>query len=72
MRGRVAYARDAFDGLGLMDKIVNNNFDAHLAEVQAQERGPRRSTRAASSAAPPTRGRCARSMSRRSACAAPS
>jgi 5-methyltetrahydrofolate--homocysteine methyltransferase len=31
--GRVAYARDAFDGLGLMDKIVNDNFDAHLEEV---------------------------------------
>jgi len=32
--GRVAYARDAFDGLGLMDKIVNDNFDAHLEEVR--------------------------------------
>jgi 5-methyltetrahydrofolate--homocysteine methyltransferase len=32
--GRVAYARDAFDGLGLMDKIVNDNFDAHLVEVR--------------------------------------
>jgi 5-methyltetrahydrofolate--homocysteine methyltransferase len=37
--GRVAYARDAFDGLGLMDKIVNNNFDAHLAEVRRKSEG---------------------------------
>ena len=36
--GRVAYARDAFDGLDLMDKIVGNDFDGYLAEVQAQER----------------------------------
>ncbi|MGH7045047.1 MAG: methionine synthase [Stellaceae bacterium] len=34
--GRVAYARDAFDGLALMDKIVNGGFDAHLAEVRAR------------------------------------
>jgi len=32
--GRVAYARDAFDGLGLMEKIVSGGFDAHLAEIQ--------------------------------------
>jgi len=37
--GRVAYARDAFDGLGLMDKIVNGKFDAHLAEVQRKSEG---------------------------------
>src|SRR3954454_2197808 len=37
--GRVAYARDAFDGLGLMDKIVNNNFDAHLDEVRRKAEG---------------------------------
>ncbi len=37
--GRVAYARDAFDGLGLMDKIVNNNFDGHLAEVRRKSEG---------------------------------
>src|SRR5438067_12006327 len=37
--GRVAYARDAFDGLGLMDKIVNNNFDAHLDEVRRKSEG---------------------------------
>ncbi len=37
--GRVAYARDAFDGLGLMDKIVNGKFDAHLEEVRAKNEG---------------------------------
>ena len=37
--GRVAYARDAFDGLGLMDKIVTGKFDAHLAEVRAKNEG---------------------------------
>ncbi len=34
--GRVAYARDAFDGLGLMDKVVSGTFDAHLDEVRAK------------------------------------
>jgi 5-methyltetrahydrofolate--homocysteine methyltransferase len=37
--GRVAYARDAFDGLDLMDKVVNGRFDAHLAEAEAKNRG---------------------------------
>jgi 5-methyltetrahydrofolate--homocysteine methyltransferase len=37
--GRVAYARDAFDGLALMDKVVNGRFDAHLQEVAARNRG---------------------------------
>jgi 5-methyltetrahydrofolate--homocysteine methyltransferase len=37
--GRVAYARDAFDGLDLMDKVVNGRFDAHLAEVETKNRG---------------------------------
>ena len=37
--GRVAYARDAFDGLALMDKVVNGNFDGHLAEVRAKNKG---------------------------------
>jgi 5-methyltetrahydrofolate--homocysteine methyltransferase len=32
--GRVAYARDAFDGLALMDKIVSGRFDAYLAEIR--------------------------------------
>ncbi len=37
--GRVAYARDAFDGLDLMDKVMTGRFDAHLAEMQAKNRG---------------------------------
>jgi 5-methyltetrahydrofolate--homocysteine methyltransferase len=37
--GRVAYARDAFDGLALMDKVVNGRFDHHLAEVRAKNKG---------------------------------
>jgi 5-methyltetrahydrofolate--homocysteine methyltransferase len=37
--GRVAYARDAFDGLALMDKVVNGNFDSHLTEVAAKNKG---------------------------------
>ena len=32
--GRVAYARDAFAGLDLMDKIVTGRFDVHLQEVR--------------------------------------
>jgi 5-methyltetrahydrofolate--homocysteine methyltransferase len=37
--GRVAYARDAFDGLSLMDKVVNNRFDDHLAAQRAKNEG---------------------------------
>ncbi len=37
--GRVAYARDAFDGLALMDKIVGNDFDGYLAETQRKNEG---------------------------------
>jgi 5-methyltetrahydrofolate--homocysteine methyltransferase len=37
--GRVAYARDAFDGLGLMDRIVGNDFDGYLAEVRRRNIG---------------------------------
>ncbi len=32
--GSVAYARDAFDGLHLMDHIVSGRFDDYLAERQ--------------------------------------
>ncbi len=35
--GRVAYARDAFDGLELMSKVVAGDFDAHVEE-QARKR----------------------------------
>ena len=31
--GQVAYARDAFDGLGLMDLVVNDKFSTHVAET---------------------------------------
>ena len=38
--GRVAYARDAFDGLALMDRIVgSNDFDNYLADVQKKNAG---------------------------------
>ncbi len=47
--GRVAYARDAFDGLDLMGKVVEGRFDEHMAETKArrlarpsnERRGPR-------------------------------
>ncbi len=32
--GRVAYARDAFDGLGLMDRVMTGKFDDHLEELR--------------------------------------
>ena len=34
--GRVAYARDAFDGLGLMDKIANSDLDSYLGAIQTR------------------------------------
>ena len=44
--GRVAYARDAFDGLHLMDKVRGNAFDDYLAATQARRAGrPRNTTR---------------------------
>src|SRR5215469_16585588 len=65
--GRVAYARDAFDGLGLMDKIVNNNFDAHLEEVRRKNEGrPVNQSRKLGRAADPRPLR--RSTPRRSGC----
>ena len=42
--GRVAYARDAFDGLHLMDRVVGNGFDDYLAAVQAKRVGKARNT----------------------------
>ncbi len=42
--GRVAYARDAFDGLHLMDKVMGNGFDDYLAAVQAKRVGKARNT----------------------------
>ncbi len=40
--GRVAYARDAFDGLNLMDKVVGNGFDDYLAALQSRRSGKKR------------------------------
>jgi len=37
--GRVAYARDAFDGLSLMDKVKTNGFDDYLAAIQKRREG---------------------------------
>jgi len=37
--GRVAYARDAFDGLDLMDKVMTGGFDAHLTERAKTQAG---------------------------------
>jgi len=34
--GRVAYARDAFDGLHLMDRVTVSGFDDYLAAIQAK------------------------------------
>ncbi len=37
--GRVAYARDAFDGLDLMNKVMTGTFDGHLATVAGKRKG---------------------------------
>ncbi|PYD56983.1 methionine synthase [Komagataeibacter xylinus] len=37
--GRVAYARDAFDGLSLMDKVAQGEFDTYLAAIQSRRAG---------------------------------
>jgi 5-methyltetrahydrofolate--homocysteine methyltransferase len=37
--GRVAYARDAFDGLALMDRIVGNDFAGYLADIRKKNAG---------------------------------
>jgi len=37
--GRVAYARDAFDGLGLMDRIKAGTFDDYLGEIHEKRAG---------------------------------
>nr|WP_294522160.1 methionine synthase [uncultured Rhodopila sp.] len=42
--GRVAYARDAFDGLHLMDHVASNGFDDYLAAVQSKRVGKSRNT----------------------------
>ncbi|MGB8274375.1 MAG: methionine synthase [Alphaproteobacteria bacterium] len=35
--GRVAYARDAFDGLDLMDKVVKGRFDEHVEKAAGKQ-----------------------------------
>ena len=40
--GRVAYARDAFDGLHMMDRVTGNGFDDYLAAIQAKRVGKAR------------------------------
>ena len=45
--GRVAYARDAFDGLHLMDRVTGNGFDDYLSAVQAKRVGKSRNTKRA-------------------------
>jgi len=37
--GRVAYARDAFDGLKLMDLVTQGKFDEHIAELEQKNSG---------------------------------
>ncbi len=43
--GRVAYARDAFDGLYLMDRVTGNGFDDYLAALQSKRSGKARNTK---------------------------
>jgi len=40
--GRVVYARDAFDGLHLMDKVMGNDFEGYLGAVQSKRVGKTR------------------------------
>ncbi len=55
--GRVAYARDAFDGLTLMDKVKTKSFDDYLAAIQKRREGKptnrKRKLGEATDAAPP-------------------
>ncbi len=54
--GRVAYARDAFDGLELMAKVMDGSFDDHLAELRAKRVGrPANERRRLGQAATPAR-----------------
>ncbi len=43
--GHVAYARDAFDGLGLMDKVATGGFDDYLTALQSRRKGKARVTK---------------------------
>ena len=51
--GLVAYARDAFDGLGLMEKVKSGTFADHVAEAtQKRDQRPSRNRRRLGQAAP--------------------
>lgn len=54
--GRVAYARDAFDGLTLMDQISQNKFDDYLAAIQKRREGKATRTNARTPETAETRG----------------
>ena len=43
--GRVAYARDAFDGLHLMDKVAGGELENYLAVIQSKRKGKARNTK---------------------------
>ncbi len=54
--GRVAYARDAFDGLDLMDKVVSGTFDGHVEVAVAKRKSrPSNQSRTLGQAAKPLR-----------------
>jgi 5-methyltetrahydrofolate--homocysteine methyltransferase len=54
--GRVAYARDAFDGLDLMDKVVTGKFDDHLQKAADKRKSrPSNQSRVLGRAATPLR-----------------
>jgi 5-methyltetrahydrofolate--homocysteine methyltransferase len=54
--GRVAYARDAFDGLDLMDKVVGRKFDDHVQKAVAKRKDrPSNTKRVLGQAARPLR-----------------
>ncbi|MBL8839345.1 MAG: methionine synthase [Alphaproteobacteria bacterium] len=54
--GRVAYARDAFDGLDLMDKVVTGAFDGHVETAVAKRKSrPSNQSRTLGQAAKPLR-----------------
>lgn len=54
--GRVAYARDAFDGLTLMDQISQKKFDDYLAAIQKRREGKATRTNARTPETAETRG----------------
>jgi 5-methyltetrahydrofolate--homocysteine methyltransferase len=67
--GRVAYASDAFDGLTLMDQVMDGRFDTQLKIQQAKRQGKasnkRRTLGQAASALPPHADRAASTARRR-------